>query len=141
MRIALYIVGWIATALGALGAVLPLLPATPFLLLAAACFAKSSPGTREWLLRAPLLGPILTDYLEHRVVTRRTKAVALLLMWPAIAFAAVSVPLVAVSVLLFAIAAAVTIYLLRLPSRMMRTPPPGLPQLQAESRDHDRQTL
>lgn len=118
MKTVLFIAGVLFTALGALGALLPLLPTTPFLLLAAACFAKSSPAAHAWLLRAPLIGPVLTDYLDHRVVPVRAKIVALLLMWPAITWAAVGVvPWPELGAVMFAVAAGVTIYLLRLPSR------------------------
>lgn len=118
MRIVLFVTGWLATALGALGAVLPILPTTPFLLLAAACFAKSSPRSRAWLLRSPVLGPVLEQYLQHRVVPQRAKAVALLLLWPSIGWTAtraVSVP--AVDAALVILAFVVTLYLLSLPSR------------------------
>lgn len=118
MRIVLFITGWLATALGALGALLPLLPTTPFLLLAAACFAKSSPRSRAWLLNSPVLGPVLQQYLQHRVVPRRAKAVALLLLWPSIGWTATrAVPVPAVGAALVVLAFVVTVYLLSLPSR------------------------
>lgn len=118
MKAILFITGWLATALAALGLLLPVLPTTPFLLLAAACFARSSPRCRRWLLESPALGPVLQQYLEHRVVPRRTKALALLLLWPGITFAATRVePAPLLPAMLFAIALAVSLYLLHLPSR------------------------
>ena len=119
MRIAFFIMGWFATALGALGAFLPLLPTTPFLLLAATCFARSSPRTREWLLNAPHLGPALRNYLEHRVVPTRAKAFALLLLWPGVGWTATRVvPVPAVGVALVLLALCVSAYLLLLPTRL-----------------------
>lgn len=59
------------------GAFLPLLPSTPFLLLASACFAKSSPRWNRWLLCSPLFGSVLRDWQTHRCVRPRTKVVAL----------------------------------------------------------------
>lgn len=117
MRLILYITGWLATALGAAGLFLPLLPTTPFLLLAAACFAKSSPRTRERLLAMPRLGPVLRDYLAHRTVPRSAKLLALLFLWPSVGYAATQVvPLPEVSALLVVIAVVVTGYLLSLPA-------------------------
>lgn len=118
MRTVLFISGWLAVGLGALGAVLPLLPTTPFLLVAAGCFARSSPRSREWLLRTRWFGPALGEYLAHRVVSTRAKASALLLLWPSVGWTAtqvVSVP--AVGAVLVLVAVLVTMYLLWLPSR------------------------
>ncbi|MDX1455878.1 MAG: YbaN family protein [Gammaproteobacteria bacterium] len=119
MRGLYFMTGWLATGLGAAGVFLPLLPTTPFLLLAAACFARSSPRTREWLLEAPHLGPVLQDYLAHRVVPLRAKCLALLFLWPSVGWTATSVvPVPAVGIGLVVIAAAVTLYLLWLPSEV-----------------------
>ena len=56
-RYLLTLLGCIMLMLGALGAVLPLLPTTPFLLAAAACFSRSFPGLEAWLLDHPRFGP------------------------------------------------------------------------------------
>lgn len=116
MRGVLFITGWLATGLGALGVFLPLLPTVPFLLLAAACFARSSPRTRAWLVGSPVLGPALQQYLDHRVVPLRAKVVALALLWPGVGWAATAVvPVPAVSIALVVVAVAVSVYLVRLP--------------------------
>lgn len=70
-------VGSVSLAAGAAGAVLPLLPATPFLLLAAYALARSSPQLHAWLLNHPSFGPIIDDWRRHRAIARRTKVVAL----------------------------------------------------------------
>lgn len=114
--------GWLATALGAAGVFLPVLPTTPFLLVAAACFARSSPRAEAWLLNARWLGPILRDYLEHRVVPVRAKALALLMLWPSVGWTATQVvPIPAVGFGLVLVAAIVSAYLLSLPSRRRKT--------------------
>tara|TARA_R110001599_G_scaffold64023_5_gene179755 strand:+ start:68950 stop:69363 length:414 start_codon:yes stop_codon:yes gene_type:complete len=72
--------GGLALALGVIGIFLPGLPTTPFILLAAACFAKASPRVHQWMLQHRLLGPILRNWDEHRSLTRRTKYVAIISM-------------------------------------------------------------
>lgn len=66
--------------LAAIGVVLPLLPTTPFVLLAAACFAKSSPRLHQWLMDSDVFGPMLADWDKKRCVTRKVKAVSLSMM-------------------------------------------------------------
>ncbi|GAB3378297.1 YbaN family protein [Spongiibacter taiwanensis] len=63
--------------LATLGVVLPLLPTTPFLLLAAACFARGSERWHQWLLSSRLFGPFLSRWESQRCVNCRTKWVAL----------------------------------------------------------------
>ena len=72
--------GLLSLLLGGLGVVLPLLPTTPFILLAAACFAKSSPRMHGWLLHSELFGPMLRDWEKNKCVSRRVKVLALLMM-------------------------------------------------------------
>lgn len=69
--------GWIALGLGIIGAVLPVLPTTPFLLLAAACFSQSSERWHQWLLNNRYAGPMIRDWEEKRCVSLRTKIVAI----------------------------------------------------------------
>ncbi|PLR38849.1 hypothetical protein CYR55_08175 [Chimaeribacter californicus] len=83
-RWALIITGWLAVVLGALGAVLPLLPTTPFLLLAAWCFSRSSPRFHHWLLYRSWFGSYLRHWQAHRALPPNTK-------WKAMAFTALSI--------------------------------------------------
>lgn len=71
------IAGLVALALGALGAVLPLLPTVPFAILAAFCFARSSPRLERRLLEHPVLGPHIRRWRAHGAVSRRGKIAAL----------------------------------------------------------------
>ncbi|SIQ17493.1 hypothetical protein SAMN05880590_102417 [Rhizobium sp. RU35A] len=80
MRILLMGLGWLFVALGILGAFLPLLPTTPFLLLAVACFTRSSPRLEAWLLNHPRFGPPLRNWREHGAISRRAKVAAVGLM-------------------------------------------------------------
>ena len=68
--------GFGALALGTVGVFLPLLPTTPFVLLAAYCFARSSPRFYQMLLRHRQFGPIIRDWQDHRCIALRTKVVA-----------------------------------------------------------------
>jgi uncharacterized membrane protein YbaN (DUF454 family) len=73
MRWLLYALGWLFAALALLGLLLPLLPCTPFALLAATCFSYSSPAARRWLYQSRWLGPVLRDWRRHRGFRRATK--------------------------------------------------------------------
>jgi uncharacterized protein len=109
-------IGILAVILGVIGIFVPLLPTTPFLLLASACFLRGSTRMHGWLISAPMIGEILRNYEENRVVPVRAKIIAMVMMWPSIIFAAYKVGKWPLQLMLFLIAAAVTIYLLRLPS-------------------------
>lgn len=115
-------IGWIALALGLIGALLPLLPTTPFALLAAACFARASQRCHAWLLSMPVLGPAIADWQAGRGVAAGNKMLALGLLWSGM-FLTVStvVPPTVVAGLLVGIAGVVTLVLLRLPTRSKAT--------------------
>ena len=72
--------GWLCVGLGAAGVFLPLLPTTPFMLLAAFCFARSSPRFHDWLLGHKRFGPLILNWQRHGSISRRAKASALLAM-------------------------------------------------------------
>ena len=72
--------GLLFVGLGAVGAVLPLVPTTPFLILAAACFARSSERLHAWLLGSRLFGPVLRDWEQRRCISRSAKTIALVSM-------------------------------------------------------------
>jgi len=72
----LFAAGWILTALGAIGMILPLLPGTIFLIMAAWCFSQSSPRFEAWLLGHPRLGPQVRRWREAGTIDRRVKLVA-----------------------------------------------------------------
>lgn len=74
------LLGAFFVALGVAGIFLPILPTTPFLLLAAACFARASSRVYNWLLNHSILGPIVLEWRRHRSIPYRVKIIALITM-------------------------------------------------------------
>lgn len=77
-RALLWAAGYLCVGLAIAGVFLPVLPTTPFLLLASACFVKSSPASQKWLIEHRLTGPFLKDWQQHRAVRRSVKRTAFL---------------------------------------------------------------
>jgi uncharacterized membrane protein YbaN (DUF454 family) len=69
----LFVLGWISFGLGVFGAFVPIIPTTPFMILAAFLFSKSSPRFHAWLLSLPIAGPAVRDWNDHRVVGAKAK--------------------------------------------------------------------
>lgn len=106
-------IGWLSVALGVAGIFLPVLPTTPFLLLAAACFVRSSQRVYVWLVTHPRLGPWIRDYLDGQGIPIRAKAWAIGLMWSSILLSCYLVPLLPARVFMLTSAVLVTVYILR----------------------------
>jgi hypothetical protein len=117
-------IGMICLVLGAIGIVLPILPTTPFLLASAACFCKSSPKMYKWLLNNKWFGEYIKNYKEGRGLTLKTKITALSVLWITIGVSTVFflgrlLPpqlVLPLQIAMVAVAVAVSIYLLRLPT-------------------------
>lgn len=77
--------GWTAVGFGSVGVVVPGLPTTGFFVLAASCFARSSPRFERWVLSLPRVGPLVRDYRAGLGMPRRAKALALAVMVAAVA--------------------------------------------------------
>ncbi len=117
----LMVIGSLSVVLGVVGIFLPLLPTTPFLLLAAACFVRSSPRFYQWLVQHPRLGNYILHYLNGEGLPKRAKWLTIAMIWSTISISALFfVHIFWVKCLLFIIAASVSIYLLRLPT--LKTP-------------------
>ncbi len=77
----LIIIGFISLGLGIAGIVLPLLPTTPFILLTATCFAKSSPRFHHWLLQHPNFGPLINTFQNGARLPTLTAYKVILFIW------------------------------------------------------------
>lgn len=121
-RIAYLALGYVCLGLAAAGAVLPLLPTTIFLIIAAWAFGRASPALRERLLNDPRVGPGLRNWQEHGTVSRRAKRAAGLAMAASWALATLLSGSVLVSAISGACLLAVAAWLLSRPSDV---PPAG----------------
>ncbi|MFV0284048.1 MAG: YbaN family protein [Castellaniella sp.] len=117
IRALLTFLGSLSLALGVLGIFLPLLPTTPFLLLAAFCFLRGSPRMHAWLMSHHILGPYIRDFQTGRGIPLRSKCVTLTLMWVSLALSAWIMPVPWTRWFLLIPGIGVTIYLWRLPTR------------------------
>ena len=120
-------IGILAVGLGIIGIFLPLLPTTPFLLLAAACFIRSSERLYQWLINNKWFGSYIRNYREYRAIPLRAKVIALILLWTTMTYSVFFLLRHwALQVLLLLIAAIVTIYLLSLKTIPKKT---GRPEI------------
>jgi uncharacterized membrane protein YbaN (DUF454 family) len=115
LRIAILAIGFCATGLGVLGIFLPVLPTVPLLLMAAACFARSSERFHQSLLSHNRLGPMIKSYTSGQGITLRSKVSAIGMIWIVIPVSAFIVHPSWLKYLLVIIAISITLYLLSLP--------------------------
>ena len=119
--------GCVFVAVGIVGVVVPLLPTTPFMLLAAACFARGSRRLHAWLLGTRLFGPTITAWYETHTIPRGAKAMAIALIIVLLGSTIVLfVSTAIVRVALALIGLGVIVYLLRIPTRPASPPTPCL---------------
>ncbi len=104
--------------LGIVGIAIPLLPTTPFLLLAATCYYRGSPRMHRWMQTNRYFGKHLRDYQEGRGMPWKVKAATVSLLWAVIAFSAVfATSSTVIRIVLLVVAAAVTIHTLTLKTK------------------------
>ncbi len=114
-RTILIIIGWLAVVLATLGVVLPLLPTTPFLLLAAWCFARSSPRFHHWLLYRSWFGGHLRHWQKHRALPPGTKPKALIFIVITFSVSLYLVNILWVRLFLLVMMCALLIFMWRMP--------------------------
>ena len=108
--------GWISFVLGVVGIVLPLLPTTPFMLLAAACFANSSPRFHDWLMNHKYFGPIIHNFKSGKGIPKKVRNNTIILIWLMMGISILVISKLWSTLLLVTIGVSVSIYLLRLPT-------------------------
>ncbi|SEN63483.1 hypothetical protein SAMN05428959_102698 [Duganella sp. CF517] len=127
MKTVFNLIGCMAVALGVLGIFLPLLPTTPFLLLASACFARGSSRLHHWLQTNRVFGKYLRDYENGKGIPLRGKVWILLFMWASMGYSIWRTDLLYVRVLVVLIGCCVTLYLTRFVPTMPIARPGGQP--------------
>jgi uncharacterized membrane protein YbaN (DUF454 family) len=109
-------VGGLSVVLGVIGIFLPVMPTTPFLLLAAACFMRTSPKFYNWLVGHPKLGKYLVYYLEGKGIPLKAKVYTIATMAISMGVTCYFVPVTAVRILLPLVGVLVTLYIVRQPT-------------------------
>jgi len=108
----LIIAGTLSTGIGIVGIFVPILPTTPFLLLAAACYARSSRRLYDWLLNNRYLGGYIKNYIQKKGVPLKIKVLTVVLLWITIGASVIfAVQVFIVKVILILIAIGVTIHI------------------------------
>ncbi len=116
IRAFFFFAGTTSLVLGAVGIVLPVLPTTPFLLLALACYLRSSERMTHWMLNNKYFGKYIRNYRAGKGIPLKTKLIAITTLWITISISSIIILNLWVALFLFIVAAAVTIHLARLPT-------------------------
>jgi uncharacterized protein len=118
IRVLLMAAGTVCLCLGAIGIFLPILPTTPFLLLAAACYMRSSERLHKWLINNRWFGEYIKNYQAGRGIPKKTKIVTLAFMWIAILYSTFFVvdEFLIAQIVLLIVAAGVSVHLIKLPN-------------------------
>lgn len=104
--------GTLSLAVGIAGIIIPLLPTTPFLLLAAGCYLRSSPRFYNWLMSNRWLGAYIRNYIEGKGIPIKVKLFIIALLWVTIGISIWLVANTIVTVILLIIAAGVTLHII-----------------------------
>ena len=121
VRAVLLVVGTVALAFGVLGIVVPVLPTTPFLLLAAACYARASDRLYAWLLGQRTLGPVIVRWRESRTMDPRVKVRALVVVVVTFGLSIILVEEIVMRALLALTGTIVSVFLARIPAHRPAT--------------------
>ena len=118
LKILYQVGGSISIGLAMTGLFLPVLPTTPFVLLAIFLFGKSQPEKIQEIMQHPKLGPFVQDYLDPQGIPKKSKIKALLVLWFSILISVTFfIPLIAIKMLILSIASLVSIWIWMKPTR------------------------
>lgn len=109
------VLGVFCVGLAILGAILPIMPTTVFLIMATACFAKSSPRMQRKLLNNKTFGPLINEWQQHRSIPRKAKRIALLTIVLSVAWSAYLLQDMMLALLVIALVTGPFVFLWRLP--------------------------
>jgi uncharacterized membrane protein YbaN (DUF454 family) len=113
----LIILGTVCVVIGAIGIFIPVLPTTPFLLLAAFCYLRGSPRFHSWLINNRLFGAYIRNYIEGRGIPLKVKLFTIALLWATIGISIWLAANLVVTIILSVIAAAVTLHIATIRAR------------------------
>ncbi|WP_186576401.1 YbaN family protein [Aquibacillus kalidii] len=99
-KVILIICGLVSLLMGVLGIILPLLPTTPFLLLSAYCFGKSSKTLHDWLLHNKVFGDYIKQFRQGQGIPLRAKVIILLMLWASVIYSIVMIPFLLVKIMM-----------------------------------------
>jgi len=110
LRAFLIVAGSLAVGIGIVGIFVPLLPTTPFLLLAAACYIKSSPSLYKWLITNKYFGNYIKNYREGKGIPVKIRTYTIVFLWLTICISAIFVNCLYARIFLLLVAIGVTIH-------------------------------
>ena len=114
----LIVAGVVSLTLGGIGVFLPLLPTTPFVLLAAGCFAGSSPAMHRWLCRSRFFGEYIENYRTNAGVSKSVKIRAILFLWAGLGLSAAAVHKPLVRIILAVVGVCVSTHLVMMKTKV-----------------------
>ena len=109
-------IGFLFLGLAILGVALPLLPTTPFVLVAASCFAKSSARLHQKLLDNKIFGPLIINWENHRIISLRAKSIALSTMFLSVCWSFYMLEQVYLQLMVAVLVLGPSIFIIRLPT-------------------------
>jgi len=116
-KIFFFILGGVLVAIGAVGVILPLLPTTPFIIIAAVCFGKSSKRTKDWLSKNRYFGNYIENYENKRGMPIDVKRNSLIFLWISLIISAIIINKLIMVVVFFIVGIGVSIHILLLKTK------------------------